>query len=157
MEKMIDHSHEKQRLLTKQIFQRRFYIKHSRGFLTCFHQCSFVFLSVNPLPFEELTYLRNKFYLLKTRLIKIICRGIICDFVLISIQQEFSNHLEYYTSKSNRENYVNLNSIRTNLYQIMRQLKAKTAENNMFIDYRYYFQLIHTDTIQQITQWKSKL
>jgi hypothetical protein len=30
MEKMIDHSHEKQRLLTKQIFQRRFYIKHSR-------------------------------------------------------------------------------------------------------------------------------
>jgi hypothetical protein len=117
----------------------------------------FVFLSVNPLPFEELTYLRNKFYLLKTRLIKIIFRGIICDFVLISIQQEFSNHLEYYTSKSNRENYVNLNSIRTNLYQIMRQLKAKTAENNIFIDYRYYFQLIHTDTLQQITQWKSKL
>jgi hypothetical protein len=94
---------------------------------------------------------------LKNRLIKIICRGIICNFVFLSIQQEFSNHLQFYTSKSNRKNSFQSNSIRTNLYQLMRQLKAKTAENNMLIDYRDYFQFIHTDTIQQLMQWKTYL
>ncbi|CAF1044141.1 unnamed protein product [Adineta steineri] len=140
MTKILDHSHEKQRLLTKQIFQRHFSIKHS----------------LNPLPFEEQNYLRNKFYLLKTRLIKIIFRGIISNFVLLSIQQEFSNLLEDYTSNTWRENSSNLNFIRTNLYQLIRQLKAKTAENNMLIDYQHYLQFIHTDIIQQIIQWKSK-
>ncbi|CAF3537360.1 unnamed protein product [Rotaria sordida] len=139
IDKMLDHSHEKQKLLTKQIFQRRFYKKQS----------------FNPLPSEEITYLKNKLYIIKNRFIKIICRGIICNLVLISIQQEFSNHFEYYTLKTRRENYINLNFIRTNLYQLMRQLKAKTAENNMLIDYQYYFQLIHTDTIQQLLQWKN--
>ncbi|CAF3361258.1 unnamed protein product [Rotaria sp. Silwood1] len=141
IDKMLDHAHEKQKLLTKQIFQRRFSKKHP----------------LNPLPSEEMTYLKNKLYIIKSRLIKIICRGIICNLVLISIQQDFSNHLEYYTSKTHRENHINLNLIRTNLYQLMRQLKAKTAENNMLIDYRYYFQVIHTYTIQQLLQWKSKL
>jgi hypothetical protein len=47
---------------------------------------------------------------------------------------------------------MNLNFLRRNLYQLMRQLKAKTAENNMLIDYQYYFQLIHTNIIQQLTQ-----
>ncbi|CAF2745505.1 unnamed protein product [Rotaria sp. Silwood2] len=139
IDKMLDRAHEKQKLLTKQIFRQRFYKKHS----------------FNSLPSEEITYLKNKLYIIKNRLIKIICRGIICNLVLISIQQEFSNHLEYYTSKTRRENYINLNLIRTNLYQLMCQLKAKTAENNMLIDYRCYFKVIHTDTIQQLLQWKN--
>jgi hypothetical protein len=101
---------------------------------------------LNPLPTEESTYLKNKYYLLKTRLIKLIFRGIICNLVLLSIEQEFSNRLESYRSKSNRENSMNLNSLRTNLYRLMRQLKAKTAENNMFIDYQYYFQFIQANT-----------
>ncbi len=155
---MLDHSHEKQRLLTKKIFQRRFYIKHSRSLLSfkLLPKLCFCIL-VDPLPSEDITYLKRKYYLLKNRLIKLICRGIICNFVFLSIQQEFSNHLQIYTSKTNREYLFNFYSIRTNLYQLMRQLKAKTAENNMLIDYKYYFQLIHTDTIQQLMQWKSYL
>jgi hypothetical protein len=101
---------------------------------------------LNPLPTEESTYLKNKYYLLKTRLIKLIFRGIICNLVLLSIEQEFSNRLESYQSKSNRENSMKLNALRTNLYRLMRQLKAKTAENNMFIDYQYYFQFIQANT-----------
>ncbi len=101
---------------------------------------------MNPLPTEESTYLKNKYYLLKTRLIKLIFRGIICNLVLLSIEQEFSNRLESYQSKSNRENSMKLNALRTNLYRLMRQLKAKTAENNMFIDYQYYFQFIQANT-----------
>lgn len=30
----------------------------------------------------------------------------------------------------------------------MRQLKSKTAENNMLTDYHYYLQLIHTNTLK---------
>ncbi len=75
-----------------------------------------------------------------------IFRGIICNLVLLSIEQEFSNRLESYQSKSNRENSMKLNALRTNLYRLMRQLKAKTAENNMFIDYQYYFQFIQANT-----------
>jgi hypothetical protein len=97
-------------------------------------------------------YLKNKYCLLKNRLIKLIFRGIICNLVLLSIEQDFFNQLDSYQSKSNRENLINLNSLRTNLYQLMRQLKAKTAENNMLIDYQYYLQFIHTNTIQQLTQ-----
>lgn len=97
-------------------------------------------------------YLKNKYCLLKNRLIKLIFRGIICNLVLLSIEQDFFNQLDSYQSKSNRENLISLNSLRTNLYQLMRQLKAKTAENNMLIDYQYYLQFIHTNTIQQLTQ-----
>ncbi len=109
------------------------------------------FLSlVDRLPTEEAAYLKNKYCLLKTRLIKLVFRGIICNLVLLSIEQEFSNQLESYQSKTNRKNVMNLNSLRKNLYQLMRQLKAKTAENNMLIDYQSYLQWIHTNTIQQM-------
>ncbi|CAM4884408.1 unnamed protein product [Rotaria socialis] len=138
IDKILDRSHEKQRVLRKQIFQRHFCKRHS----------------LDPLPREELAYLKNKLCIIKNRFIKIICRGIICNLVLVSIQQEFSNQLEYRTLKSNRENCINLSCLRSNLYQLMRQLKAKTAENNMLVDYRYYFQVIHTDAIQQLIQWK---
>ena len=102
------------------------------------------------LPTEETTYLKNKYCLLKTRLIKLVFRGIICNLVFLSIEQEFSNQLESYQSKTKRENIMNLNSLRTNLYQLMRQLKAKTAEHNLLIDYQSYLQWIHTNTIQQL-------
>ena len=105
---------------------------------------------MTPLPTEEVSYLKNKYYLLKTRLIKIIWRGMICNLVLLSIQQEFTNQLESYTCQSRQENSIHLNLLRANLYQLMRQLKAKSAENNMLIDYRYCLQLIHTDIIQQL-------
>ncbi len=109
------------------------------------------FLSlVDRLPTEESAYLKNKYCLLKTRLIKLVFRGIICNLVLLSIEQEFSNQLESYQSKTNRKNVMNLNSLRKNLFQLMRQLKAKTAENNMLIDYQSYLQWIHTNTIQQM-------
>ena len=39
----------------------------------------------------------------------------------------------------------------------MRQLKAKTAETNMLIDYRYYFEMIYKDVIQQFVELKSKI
>lgn len=84
-----------------------------------------------------------------------ICRGIICNLVVIAMQQECSNLLKDSTSTANRDHYINLNMIRQNLYQLLRQLKAKTAENNMLIDYRSYFQFIHTDIIQQLIQWQS--
>jgi hypothetical protein len=47
---------------------------------------------------------------------------------------------------------MNLNSLRINFHQLMPQVKAKTAENNMLIDYQHYLQLIHANTIQQLTQ-----
>ena len=84
------------------------------------------------------------------------CRGILCNLVLVAIQQEFSENIERYTRKSNRENSRRFYSIRTNLYRLMRHLKAKTAESNMLIDYRCFYQVIRTDTIQQLTQWESE-
>ncbi|UJR25695.1 hypothetical protein I4U23_007046 [Adineta vaga] len=141
MEKLLDQSFVKQRTLTKQIFQRRFYIKHS----------------LDPLPHEDMTYLKTKFNILKTRLIKIICHGILCNFILMAIQREYSHHLEYYFSKTYRNNCSNLNSLRRNLSELMQQLKAKTAENNMLINYRDCTQMIHMDVIQQILQLNNKL
>jgi hypothetical protein len=111
---------------------------------------------VTMLPTEEITYLNNKYFLLKNRSIKIVCRDIICHLALASIQQEFVECLKAYTSKSTRDKQRDLQSLRTDLYRLMRRLKAKTAENNMLIDYQWYFQWIRTDTLRQLTEWTSK-
>ena len=117
--RILDHSHQKQQVLIEQIFQR-----HS---------------SIDRLPTEEISYLQKKYDLLKTRLIKMIFRGMIGNLVLLAIQQEFAKRMEVYRSPSNRKNQNRFNYLRANLRQIMRQLKWKSAELNMLIDYQYGF------------------
>ncbi|CAF0760815.1 unnamed protein product [Adineta ricciae] len=135
MEKLLDQSYTKQQTLTKQIFQRRVYTKLDR------------------LPSEDLTFLKTKFYMLKTRYVKIICREILCNFVLVAIQQEYFNYLRYYTCEMRRDDFASLNVLRRNLCQLMKQLKAKTAENNILINYYDWIQWIRIDIIQRIAQW----
>ena len=158
LSKLLHHSHEKQSLLTQQIFRRRCSEANSSELhRSSVYRSRMILLDlVTTLPTEEITYLRNKYFLLKNRWIKIVCRDIICHLALVSIQQEFVECLKAYTSKSNRGQRRDLQSLRTDLYQLMRRLKAKTAENNMLIDYQWYFQLIRTDTLLQLTQWTSQ-
>ena len=84
-----------------------------------------------------------------------IFRGMICNLVLLAIQQEFAQQSKSYASTTNRKNQTRFNTLRANLYQLMRQLKAKSAETNMLIDYQDYFEFIRNDTIEQLMQWKS--
>jgi hypothetical protein len=155
---MLDRTMEKQMMLTRQIFQRRFHDERIRSFGLVFFKTFFVlFISAVHIPSERAALLRTKIYLLKNRLMKLICRGIVCNFVFAYIEQAFSDDLERYISKSTRQQRIDLNAIRSDLYELMRTLKAKAAEHNLLIDYRCYFRLIHTDTIEQLTQWKSQL
>lgn len=85
-----------------------------------------------------------------------IYRGILCHLVFVSIQKDFIDYLNQYKSETNRNHRRDLNVVRTNFYRLIKRLKAKTAETNMLIDYRSYFQLIHTDILRQLTEWTSK-
>ena len=100
--------------------------------------------------------MNKKYNRLKNRLIKIIYRGIICHLVLVSIQQDFAEHLNEYQSESKRNHRCHLNVTRANFNRLMNKLKAKTAETNMLSDYYSYFQFIRTDVLQQIIEWTSK-
>jgi uncharacterized protein YbgA (DUF1722 family) len=87
---------------------------------------------------------------------KMICRGIVCHLIFISIEHDFMEYLSDYCSKTNHnQGHDRCREQRAHLYRLMRQLKAATAETNMLMDYRSYFRLIHADTMEQLLQWTS--
>lgn len=122
--RLLDHSHQKQQALIEQIFQRHY--------------------SIDRIPIEDMSSLLKKYNRLKTRLTKMITRGMIGNLILLTIQQEFIHRLKVYR---NRETENQFNDVRANLRHLSRKLKWKSAELNMLIDYQYHFEWIHTDMI----------
>lgn len=77
--------------------------------------------------------LNKKYYLLKVRLMKMIFRGIVANFVFMKIQEEFHSNLEIYTSTTKRTQFEQLNLVRSHLNDLIQRLKAQCAENHMLI------------------------
>lgn len=79
--------------------------------------------------------LQKKYSKLITRFIDILYRGMIGHIVLLNIQQECTILLQSYASNTNRNALQQLNTFHHHLCELIDQLKSKTAEKNMFIDY----------------------
>ena len=95
--------------------------------------------------------------MLTRRLFAIVCRNIIAHLTLISIEKNFIETLKNSKNRGNERQLFHLQFKRHEFDRLMRQLKAKTAEGNMLIDYRTFFHWVQFDIFRQLAQWTSNM